>query len=391
MQRTELARIAAIYLPLAAAVMAGLLRSRQKRMFAACLLGTVWTLPTLLVLERINGVAHWWSFHPVGPALLGIPLELYLGWAILWGAAPILLLRRLNLPEVLILFGALDLWLMSYLEPLLYLHWPKWLWGEAAALALVLAPAYCLARWTLDDTHLKLRAALQVALSGLVFLFLLPEVAFALRPAAGMDSVWKPLFRMPQPMLATAVQIIAIAALPGVSAVMEFAQRGNGTPIPYDPPRRMVTSGIYRYCANPMQLSCAVVMFLWAMVLRNPWLMLAALVSAVTQRALHTGMRSAIWQGVMVLRGSNIARLCRCGGCAGSLTAQYLRRGFTLRAPAGSAVWCADGSRRSIRRGWSWWMPRRCRRVRYAGCAMTLPTARLPRKGCWPLRARSST
>lgn len=281
MQRIDLDRIAAIYLPLAAAVMAGLLRRRQKRMFVACLLGTLWTLPALLVVERINRMAHWWSFHPVGPALVGIPLELYCGWVILWGSVPILLIRKLNLPEVLVLFGALDLWLMSYLEPLLHLQGPQWLWGEAAALAIVLAPAYCLARWTLDGTHLKLRAALQVALAGMVFLFLLPELAFAVRPAAGMDSVWQPLMEMPLTMLAAVLQVIAMAALPGVSAVMEFALRGYGTPIPYDPPRRLVWSGIYRYCANPMQFSCAVVMFLWALALRNPWLAAAALVSTI--------------------------------------------------------------------------------------------------------------
>jgi hypothetical protein len=62
---------------------------------------------------------------------------------------------------------------------------------------------------------------------------------------------------------------------------MEFADRGCGTPIPYDPPQRLVTSGIYRYCANPMQMSCAIVMLLWAMVLHNAWLILAASMSAV--------------------------------------------------------------------------------------------------------------
>ena len=32
----------------------------------------------------------------------------------------------------------------------------------------------------------------------------------------------------------------------------DFAQRGHGTPAPYDPPRALVTTGLYRYVRNPM-------------------------------------------------------------------------------------------------------------------------------------------
>jgi hypothetical protein len=63
--------------------------------------------------------------------------------------------------------------------------------------------------------------------------------------------------------------------------VMEFAERGEGTPIPYDPPKRLVRSGIYRYLANPMQLSCLLVMLLWAALLRSGWMAAAAGMSLV--------------------------------------------------------------------------------------------------------------
>jgi hypothetical protein len=62
---------------------------------------------------------------------------------------------------------------------------------------------------------------------------------------------------------------------------MEFADRGQGTPIPYDPPPRLVTSGIYRYCANPMQLSCTLTMLAWTGLLRNGWMLLATGISVV--------------------------------------------------------------------------------------------------------------
>jgi protein-S-isoprenylcysteine O-methyltransferase Ste14 len=278
MRHITMIRVAALYLPLAAAVLAALVRPRRQRMFAACLLGLLWTLPALLILQRINLIANWWTFHPKGPALVGMPLELYLGWAMLWGLVPQLTFRKLDLPEVMVIMGALDLWLMPLTRPLLQLN-EHWLRGEAAALVLVLAPAICVARWTLDNSHLKLRSTLQVVISGLLFLFFLPEVAFALRPTVNAGSVWQPLVHTPGLFRQAAIQLILLLAVPGVSAVAEFAQRGLGTPIPYDPPQRLVTSGIYRYCANPMQLSCTIVMLLWAALLRNPWLVFGATMS----------------------------------------------------------------------------------------------------------------
>jgi len=303
MLRSSTVRIAALYLPLVTAALAGLIRRRRPRQFAACLLSFLWVLSTLLVFQHLNQsatVAHlsanltgvhtalmagrrqiftdnsWWSYAPSPVALLTIPIELYLGWAILWGLVPQLAFHRLDPPEVVVLMGAFDLWMMPFCSPVVRLE-PNWLVGEAVVLFLVLLPALYIARWTLNDTHLNLRTTMQVLLSGLTFLFLLPEIVFALRAGRG----WSPLLQMPGWQRQLGIQLLLLLAIPGVSAVMEFAQRGNGTPIPYDPPKRLVTSGIYRYCTNPMQLSCALVMLLWAAMLHNPWLVLAAAMSSL--------------------------------------------------------------------------------------------------------------
>jgi protein-S-isoprenylcysteine O-methyltransferase Ste14 len=111
----------------------------------------------------------------------------------------------------------------------------------------------------------------------MVFLFLLPEIVFALRPGAG----WAPLLDQASWLRQLSIQMLLLLAVPGVSAVMEFANRGRGTPIPYDPPQRLVTSGMYRYIANPMQVSCAAVMLLWAGILRNGWMVLAAAMATI--------------------------------------------------------------------------------------------------------------
>jgi len=282
-------RFAALYLPIAWALLAALLgRRRKPRLFAATLLSTLWTLPTLLLLQRLNLHAHWWTFHTTGLTLLGMPLEFYLGWVVLWGIVPPLTFRRLQLPEVLVIMGLFDLFAMNLCHPVLDLgrgsmthssglHLLPWLTGEALALALILTPAFLLARWTIDHTRLNLRATLQIVTSGLLFLYFLPEVTFALRPA----NSWQPLLHTRSAILQLGVQLLLGIALLGVTAVAEFAHRGLGTPIPYDPPQRLVTSGIYRYIANPMQLSCALVMLGWAAMLHSPWFALAAILSTI--------------------------------------------------------------------------------------------------------------
>ena len=276
MTRTEIIRAGALYFPLVLASLAGLLDGRRPRMFAACLLSMLWTAPALLLVQMLNAKAGWWRFTDGSLWFAGMPLELYIGWWIAWGLLPQIALRRLPLGMSAACMVALDLIVMPLSAPVVVLG-PWWLAGEAVAAVVVLAPALCIARWTLEDTRLRLRSWMQIATSGGVFLYLLPEIAFAVRS----DRGWEPLLAMPGWERQIALQLIALLALPGLGAVMEFAERGGGTPIPFDPPVRLVTSGIYRYCANPMALSCTVVLLAWAGLLRNGWLLLSPLVSVI--------------------------------------------------------------------------------------------------------------
>jgi protein-S-isoprenylcysteine O-methyltransferase Ste14 len=46
--------------------------------------------------------------------------------------------------------------------------------------------------------------------------------------------------------------VAALGASVYVVCAREFATRGRGTPAPYDPPRELVASGLYRWVRNPM-------------------------------------------------------------------------------------------------------------------------------------------
>ncbi len=273
-------RIVALYGPVLLVTCAALQQRSRPRIFASCLLSLLAVLPSLLILERLNRASGWWTFDGAGLHFGGIPIELYLGWAMLWGLLPQLALRRLSLVGTLAVMVGLDLLGMSSLRPLVQLG-PRWLVGEAAAVLFVLLPALCLARWTEQRTHLRARAAAQALLAGLLLLYLLPELAFALVPGS---TGWAALTQLSGPLQQLVYATIFLLAVPGLAAVMEFAQRGQGTPIPYDPPRHLVISGVYRYCANPMQLSSTAVMLVWAFALHS-WPLLAAAALAMAYSA----------------------------------------------------------------------------------------------------------
>jgi protein-S-isoprenylcysteine O-methyltransferase Ste14 len=269
--------LAAIYLPLTTAVALGVLFGGRKRQFAACLLSLLWVAPSLVLLQALNLQFGWWGYGAGSVAeLRGMPLELWVGWVVLWGVVPQFCLPALGLVRTAGLMVLLDCVGMPLCAVSVRLG-PRWGVGETVAVLLVLLPALCVGDWTRRQVRLGLRAGFQVATAGLLFLYFVPEVIFAVRPGAG----WGAVLRLAGWERQAWGLLVFCLAVPGISAVMEFVERGGGTPIPYDPPMRLVVTGVYRYVANPMQLSCALVMVTWAGMLRNGWMLLVAGISIV--------------------------------------------------------------------------------------------------------------
>ncbi len=73
--------------------------------------------------------------------------------------------------------------------------------------------------------------------------------------------------------------VVAIGAAIGLPCVWEFAWRGLGTPAPFDPPRRLVITGPYRFVRNPMYLGMGTALIGEALVYPNiTWLLLTLVV-----------------------------------------------------------------------------------------------------------------
>jgi protein-S-isoprenylcysteine O-methyltransferase Ste14 len=271
--RYLLVRAASLYISVIATGLVWMWRRPTTRTVAGAVLASFWNLPIVLALHLAATHFGWWRFDARGGLLLGMPVELYLSWAWLWGAVPALAFPSLSLGVVILIALAADLVLMPAAVPVLQLG-PAWLLGEALGLSVGLLPGQLLARWTARGVRLAERATLQVlAFTGLV-LFVLPAIAIE-----GSGSTWLNPFGRPAWQVSLLVQLLACPALLGLTAVQEFVGRGGGTPVPFDPPQQLVTTGVYAYVRNPMQLSAVLLLFLLGLVVRNPWVSAAGIMA----------------------------------------------------------------------------------------------------------------
>lgn len=268
-----LVRAFCLLLPIIFCLALAVLNQVGKKLVVGALLASLWNLTSLVTLQSLVNHFQWWRFEAKGGVLFGIPVDLLIGWSLLWGAIPLFISIYLRLPVWLIIMLVFDLFFMPLCAPVLQLG-KNWIIGEFVLLLACFVPAQLLGRWTFEGRNLFTRAFLQLICFSILFLFILPLIIFE-----QVGGGWEIISTRPNWLNSLNIQLLAIPALLGVSALQEFALRGYGTPLPYDPPKRLVTSGFYRYVANPMQLSMMLVLCGYGIMLKHFWLFFSGLVA----------------------------------------------------------------------------------------------------------------
>lgn len=228
-------------------------------------LATAWQLPPLLLFNALAPEWGWWGFEAEGGLWWGVPVDLLIAWAFLWGAIPALLPRTIPPMLIGVAAFALDLLVIPLCRPTIALNGPSWLLGEAVCIATALMPGLALARWTAERRNLIGRAVLQGIGFGGLLMIALPAAILTASKRPTLD----PLLQQPAGLIFIQLQVMLTFAGWGVSACQEFALRGGGTALPQDPTQRLVISGPYAYVSNPMQLSTAFVLFALGFMLQS--------------------------------------------------------------------------------------------------------------------------
>lgn len=70
--------------------------------------------------------------------------------------------------------------------------------------------------------------------------------------------------------------LIVLGGLIYLWCAWEFTTRGNGTPAPQDPPKQVVTTGLYRYTRNPMYVGVSSVLLGEALFFQSAGLLIYA-------------------------------------------------------------------------------------------------------------------
>ena len=82
-------------------------------------------------------------------------------------------------------------------------------------------------------------------------------------------------------------------ALVVLSCVVSFVVAGKGTPAPFDPPRRFVASGPYRFVRNPMYLGSFLLLSGYGLYARSPSVLGLTALAALSRPSLRRPRRGA--------------------------------------------------------------------------------------------------
>ena len=246
-------------------------KKRDSRLNWAMFYSTLWVSWSLLLVNYLCVQWGFWTFDVSEKMIAEMPFDLYFAWTILWGTLMVFLTKgRYFLIAVLSLFW-MDLLLMPYLDTygILVLH-DYWLAGEILLILLVYIPAHFWAKYSLDNTHRKRRCFFQFLTVAFLYNLAIPLATLSYFPQTNtLNTSYIPFV----------MQFGFIIVLPAIIAVIDLAEKGKGTPFPYDATEHLVTNGVYAYIRNPIQWALTLFFIPLAIYYQTPLLLVGMVVS----------------------------------------------------------------------------------------------------------------
>ena len=140
----------------------------------------------------------------------------------------------------------IDILIMPELEQIgVILLNKNWLIGELALIIFVFIPSYFWAYASYNNKFNGLRALFQIIVMVAFFLVGLPFFLQTYQVIDLDELGFEPL----------TFQLFLIITFPSLVAVLDLVKKGEGTPFPFDPTKKLVKTGVYAYCRNPIQWS----------------------------------------------------------------------------------------------------------------------------------------
>ena len=245
--------------------------SDYRRLNWAIFFAALWVSLSLFVVNYISVKAGYWSFAPDESTNLLMPPDVFFVWIVLWGVIIPFLFKGQHLFLLSLFIFWTDILFMPILETYGLLDLKEhWLIGELLLLVIVFLPAQYWVALFMKGKYAGRRSLFQVICMAILYGFIIPFCVAQYSPKDIQFDGWN------KPIL---LQFAFIILLPGLIAVVDLGQQGEGTPFPFDPTKKMVQTGVYAYIKNPIQWSLSLIFVPLAVFFHSYYLLSGTIVS----------------------------------------------------------------------------------------------------------------
>ena len=223
-----------------------LFKKQDSKLNWAIFYSCLYLVVTLPIVNYFCVKLDFWNFTENENNSIRLPFTIYFFWVVAWGVLPIFLLKGKFLLIITTLMFWLDILIMPELEKIGILTLNKnWLLGELFLIVFVFMPSYYWSFCSYNKKNNGARACLQVTVMSCIFLIGLPFILESYGLINSIKIHFEPL----------TLQLFIIIVFPSLIAVFDLVKKGEGTPFPYDSTKKLIKTGVYAYCRNPIQWS----------------------------------------------------------------------------------------------------------------------------------------